>query len=648
MLRNLTTEARNPASMEIDRLSAIEIVRLMNAEDAGVAPAVGCEAEPIARAIEVIADRLRNGGRLVYIGAGTSGRLGVLDASECPPTFSTRPEQVVGLIAGGHAALTRAIEGAEDHPELAAADLQQIQFCDRDVLVGIATSGRTPYVVGGLQYARSVGAFMIGLSCNRDSQLADNADLLITPVVGPEVISGSTRLKAGTATKLVLNMLTTGAMVLLGKTYGNLMVDLRATNQKLTDRSRRIVAMLTDLSEERAGELLARCGGEVKAAIVAHRRSVSPEEARDLLQQAGGHLRPALEEIDLKDIDRGTSPGSELVGAGDPTFEFRGSSPLTPRVETDSRSESTLIGLEGGGTKTIVWIATSSPTGEMQVLGRGVAGQANYQAIGFEQATANMQAALQAAWRDAGLPPRDAAAACLALAGADRPADRQRLGEWAEHIGLAHDIRIVNDAEPVLAAGTPEGWGVALISGTGSFAFGRNREGRTARSGGWGYLLGDEGSGYALALAGLQAAARAADGRGPATALLERLMARLELTSAEQLIPAVYQTGRDRRWIASLADVVTGAAEDGDPVARDLVAAAAADLSELVAATVRKLDLGSPVPLALTGGLLLNSPLLRELVERKLSVGDIAIAPITAVSEPVRGALQIASTLAAR
>jgi N-acetylmuramic acid 6-phosphate etherase len=294
-MTRMTTEARNPASERIDTLSPLEIVRLMNAEDARVAEAVGREGEPIARAVEIIADRIRSGGRLIYVGAGTSGRLGVLDASECPPTFSTPPEMVVGLIAGGYGALTRAIEGAEDHPEAAVEDLQKIKFSAADVLVGIATSGRTPYVIGGLQYSREIGAFAIGLACNDGSALAGAADLMITPVVGPEVISGSTRLKAGTATKLVLNMLTTGAMVLLGKTYGNLMVDLKATNTKLVIRTRRIVAELTGLTEADAEAQLARCGGELKTAVVAYRHGMSAEEARRRLAEAGGQLRVALE-----------------------------------------------------------------------------------------------------------------------------------------------------------------------------------------------------------------------------------------------------------------------------------------------------------------------------------------------------------------
>ena len=220
--------------------------------------------------------------------------MGVLDASECPPTFNTDPRQVVGLIAGGPAALTRAIEGAEDSPAQAAHDLQQVALEAGDVLVGIATSGRTPYVIGALDYARQQNVRTVGLTCNADADLASHCDLVIAPVVGPEVINGSTRMKAGTATKMVLNMLTTGAMVRLGKTYGNFMVDLRATNSKLVARSKRIVAQLTDLDEAGAAALLQRCDGEVKTAIVMQRRQVDATGARRLLAEAGGHLRRVI------------------------------------------------------------------------------------------------------------------------------------------------------------------------------------------------------------------------------------------------------------------------------------------------------------------------------------------------------------------
>ena len=267
----------------------------MNAEDQHVINAVAREELAIARAIDIVAESFSRGGRLIYVGAGTSGRLGVLDASECPPTFSTPPEMVVGLIAGGRDALTRAIEGAEDDAQAAAAELQQLKLSDRDVVMGIATSGRTPYAIGALEYAKTVGAFTIGFACNHNSAIAKIAELMIAPIVGPEVITGSTRLKAGTATKLVLNMLTTGAMVRIGKTYGNLMVDLRPTNVKLRDRSERIVAEISGLPQPQAAELLNQCNGEVKTAIVAVLAGVSPDDARRRLSQHDGHLRATLQ-----------------------------------------------------------------------------------------------------------------------------------------------------------------------------------------------------------------------------------------------------------------------------------------------------------------------------------------------------------------
>jgi len=294
-MHHLVTEQPNLTSAQIDTLSAIEIVELMNAEDQKVATAVALESNSIATAVDAIAARIAKGGRLIYLGAGTSGRLGVLDASECPPTFNTPPEMIIGIIAGGTKALTVAVEGAEDDSAAAVVDLQSRALSSRDVLVGIATSGRTPYVISGLRYAQELGAYAIGLSCNPNSELNQCSDVVIAPVVGPEVISGSTRLKAGTATKMVLNILTTATMVRLGKTYGNWMVDLRATNVKLKARSVRMVSTITGLSEEQSAEQLSRCNGEVKTAIVATKRAVEPSDARALLERAEGKLRVALE-----------------------------------------------------------------------------------------------------------------------------------------------------------------------------------------------------------------------------------------------------------------------------------------------------------------------------------------------------------------
>jgi N-acetylmuramic acid 6-phosphate etherase len=287
------TERRNPRSADIDLASPQEIVDLIGAEDATVAVAVHAEREALARAIEFAVAAFHSGGRLLYVGAGTSGRLGVLDAAECPPTFGTDPSMVQGFIAGGPAALTRAQEGAEDRPEAGAADLAAARVGPSDFVVGIAASGTTPYVRGALAYAREAGArTAIVASTPIPSDL--KVDVAILPIVGPEVITGSTRMKAGTATKLVLNTITTGAMIRLGKTYGNLMVDLKATNAKLAARSERIVAEVGGISREAAREVLASAGGSVKVAIVMHKRGVGRAEADRLLAEANGVLRDII------------------------------------------------------------------------------------------------------------------------------------------------------------------------------------------------------------------------------------------------------------------------------------------------------------------------------------------------------------------
>ena len=295
MTEEPTTEAVNDASTDLDRLSTKELVAVINAEDRSVARAVASQADAIAAAIDVICERLAAGGRLVYVGAGTSGRLGVLDASECPPTFSADPGQVVGLIAGGDRALRQPIEGAEDSPDAGRQDLEAIDFSGGDIVVGIAASGSTPYVLGALRYARSLGATTIGLTCNAGTLLDQEADILIAPVTGPEVLAGSTRMKAGTATKMVLNMLTTGAMVRLGKTYGNLMVDLKASNEKLKSRALRLLMRLASLAEADARDKLEACNGELKTAVVSSRLGIDADAARERLAAAGGRLRLALD-----------------------------------------------------------------------------------------------------------------------------------------------------------------------------------------------------------------------------------------------------------------------------------------------------------------------------------------------------------------
>ncbi|MFG2294041.1 N-acetylmuramic acid 6-phosphate etherase [Streptomyces sp. NPDC048603] len=290
----LTTEAFRPELAGIDRLPTLDIARAMNTEDAAVPAAVAAELPRIAAAVDAIAARMARGGRLVYAGAGTAGRLGVLDASECPPTFNTDPADVVGLIAGGPTALVTAVEGAEDSAELAAADLTELGLTPEDTVVGISASGRTPYAVGAVEFARARGALTVGLSCNAGSALATAAEHGIEVVTGPELLTGSTRLKAGTAQKLVLNMLSTITMIRLGKTYGNLMVDVRASNEKLRARSRRIVALATGAPDEEIEAALTATGGEVKHAILVILGGVDAKTAADLLTTSNGHLRPAL------------------------------------------------------------------------------------------------------------------------------------------------------------------------------------------------------------------------------------------------------------------------------------------------------------------------------------------------------------------
>ena len=293
----LTTEKRNPRSADIDRRSTRQIVALINAEDRRVLPAVARDRARIAEGVDLIVDAFLRGGRLFYVGAGTSGRLGVLDASECPPTFGTSPSMVQGVIAGGRRALVRSAEGAEDSAAAGAAALKKKRLTPEDVVVGIAACGLTPFANGAVQYARRIGARTIFVTCAPEAKAHIRADIIINPVVGPEIVTGSTRMKAGTATKLVLNTLTTAAMIRMGKVYGNLMVDLRATNRKLRDRAERIVREATGVSRARTKLLLDAAQGSTKTAILMHWRKLTCVEATALLKHSGGSLRRASEQI---------------------------------------------------------------------------------------------------------------------------------------------------------------------------------------------------------------------------------------------------------------------------------------------------------------------------------------------------------------
>lgn len=293
-LSRLQTEGRNIASENIDTLSTLDMLTIINQEDQKVALAVERILPQIAQAVDAIAQAFSQGGRLIYCGAGTSGRLGILDASECPPTYGTPHEQVVGLIAGGHTAILRAVENAEDNIELGEQDLKDHHLCERDVLVGIAASGRTPYVIGAMKYARSIGATTVSLTCNASCAMSQLADIALEAVVGPEVVTGSSRMKAGTAQKMVLNMLTTGAMIRTGKVYGNLMVDVEATNAKLVQRQIDIVMQATECSRDEAVKALSECERHCKTAILMILAQLSAAEASTVLAQNNGFIRQAL------------------------------------------------------------------------------------------------------------------------------------------------------------------------------------------------------------------------------------------------------------------------------------------------------------------------------------------------------------------
>lgn len=624
-----TTEARNPASAGLDQLTPLEIVRLMNAEDARVIAAVGSQEDPIARAIECIAERMRAGGRLVYAGAGTSGRLGVLDASECPPTFNTEPGQVIGLIAGGPPALTRAIEGAEDDPAAAIADLQATGFSAGDTLVGIASSGSTPYVVSAMRHARSLGAMTIGLSCNDGSPLAETADILIAPVVGPEILTGSTRLKAGTATKLVLNTISTGVMVRLGKTFGNLMVDLQTRNQKLVRRAKRIVGELTGLDEEQAAGLLERAGGDLRTAVVMQLRNVDRAEAREMLRKAGNRLREALES------PAGGPSGRQVV--------------LPGSVESGADPHSGLVlAVDGGGSKTLAWIVSCKGDRLEQPAGKGHSGPSNPLAAGWDAALENLRAAVGIACQNAGIAAAEIDAACLAVAGAARSAVAGRLKGWAEGTLGLRNVQVVSDAEALLGAGgvAPDASSVALICGTGSVAFARRPDGSLTRAGGWGSLIGDDGSGFSIGRAALRAVAWSIDAGESPGSLTEFLASANGLGDSRELV-ALASGPAARSWIADQARHVIEAARQGDLLAGQLIEQAAGALAHqigqvLKAAGHRPGD-GRSVRIAATGGVICNSPQLRDSLLRLLQRAGWELAAIDSVADPVSCAAIVAA-----
>ncbi|KAL4898069.1 hypothetical protein BDV59DRAFT_197023 [Aspergillus ambiguus] len=492
-LGNLQTEAVNARTANIDQIPTIDLCRVINAEDHRVAASVTPFLPQIAEAIDALAGRVRRGGRVVYVGAGTSGRLGILDASEIPPTFAAPPSQFIGLIAGGDAAIRRAQEGAEDSMSQGEADLTALDLDPKlDSVIGIAASGRTPYVLGCMAFAKRIGCLTIGVACASPSAMSrsGDVDIMLCPLPGPEVVTGSTRLKAGTATKLVLNMLSTGTMIRIGKTYGNLMVDLVASNEKLKQRSRNILRRLSDrcrsIDDEKLDVLLGECGGSVKLALLAAETGLSAESCQRKLDSADGVLSKALETM---------------------------TQPSHGKVSVERRY---VLCIDGGATKSAAVIVD----GHGVVVGRGRAGACNVtDGQDIEEAVGTLACAAQNAMNDGGIEGSSIRNCFLAvwigLAGIDRGQFRESLTpKLCDTFGVSvKNLRLTNDVDLLAGAMIQHREArsaIVVIAGTGSVAMRyewdakRNQPRRLARSGGWGHLLGDEGGGYAIGLQALK------------------------------------------------------------------------------------------------------------------------------------------------
>jgi N-acetylmuramic acid 6-phosphate etherase len=583
------TEAAHPDAHDLEGRPTAELLALMNREDARVTSAVAAAAPSIARAIDAIAERLRDGGRLLYFGAGTSGRLGVLDAAECPPTFGTPPGMVVGVIAGGAAALTRAQEGAEDDQAAGAARVAELAVGARDAVVGISASGRTPFVLGALAAARAAGAFTVALACNPGSDLAAAAELAIEAVVGPEVVAGSTRLKAGTATKLVLNQLSTGVMVRLGRVEGHRMVDLRPTNAKLLERATRMVVELAGVDRARALAALA-AGRSVREAVAALRE--------------------------------------HATGAS----------------STNASSAGWIAGIDGGGTKTAV--ALGAPIGADRPLPALRLAQPCNLATDLDAALDSIVEALDLAFAAAGERRAPLAALLVAAAGAGDPQLRARAADRLRRRGIAREVAILHDAAPWLAAATPAATGVVLLSGTGSFCFGRDKAGRCARAGGLGAILGDDGSACELGRAALRLAARAADGRAARLALANAIFERVGSDDPRTIVRHAHARGTPAE-LAALAPLVLHAAEGGDPIAARLIRRAADELALMAKTVARRLDFrGEALPLVLGGGVFDHGRSLRQGVVAAMRGMGVA-ADVLPAGDPAAGALMLARELLA-
>ncbi|WP_373214971.1 N-acetylmuramic acid 6-phosphate etherase [Ruminococcus sp. 5_1_39BFAA] len=600
-LKKLTTEQRNPKSMNLDLQSPYEIVKLMNEEDFCVVQGVQAVLPEIAKVIGWTTDAIAKGGRLIYTGAGTSGRIGLLDAVECPPTFGVSPEVVVGLIAGGSGAFIKAVEGAEDSFELGQKDLEALCLDQKDVVIGLASSGRTPYVIGGLKYASSIGCHTVSISCNHDSMAGQYADISIEAVCGPEVLTGSTRLKSGTAQKMILNMISTGTMVGLGKVYENLMVDVQQTNLKLVTRAENIVMSAVDQDRETVKAALEMCGGSVKQAIITLKTGCSTKEAKEVLDITGGKVRAALALQNSKSQKR----------------------------------EAYLLAIDGGGTKTAVLVSSL----EGKILHRILGGPLNCNGSTRGHVSETLKVIFEEL-RAMGFNPELCTGVGLGVAGISNIDNKTFLTSEFRKAGFMCQLGFWGDQDTALVANFGlQKPGILLISGTGSNCVGRNKDGNFVRAGGFGSLIDDAGGAYSIACDALNAICRGEDGRGPETDLKNHILDVLGLSDIRELIQYIYDGKRTKEEIAGLSVTVAKAAEEGDACAVSIINHAAEQLALLVN-TVR-LRLECQAQVAFSGSVLLNNEMLRNRVVELLEERNAEFSWKNASDDAALGALYL-------
>lgn len=599
----LSTEQANPKSADIDNISTLELLKIVNDEDALVHVAVRKELDWIAKAIDQIYPRMLAGGRLIYVGCGTSGRLGVVDASECPPTYSTSPDQVIGWMAGGDAAIRKAAEGVEDSFEKGDHDMYQFSITEKDTLVGIAASGRTPYVLGAVAHAKKLNALTIGLAFNKGIPLENAVDIMIAPVCGPEVITGSTRMKAGTATKLVLNMLSTGVMIKLGKTLGNLMVDVKASNEKLRARSRRIVKMamgdkgylpgsmdLVIMGDNEIDQLMQECHGQLKLSILVCMTGLDVPMAVDLLEKHNNILRSALQ-------------------------DYKRSAVISDVSKNVSLSKAQYLAIDCGGSK----MAAVSLDKSGDVVGQAVIPSTNFATTPLSVFISRLQkvAGLACGCSSSSLP--DFEAIWIGSAGCDAPESQKQLKRELTTVITVRDavnIRVTNDVD-LLASGLAGKEGVVLIAGTGSIAvrYSVSSE-RIKRSGGLGYLVGDEGSGWDIGLAAIRHVGTVIDHRCSPSILSNRIISQMSCTDSLQFTERIYSGDEAIRKarIVHLAQAVLASSQEGCAISAEILTRAASQLAQTAKYVARSGD-----TLVLGGGLLTGASEYQARVIQNLS-----------------------------